>query len=146
MYYCCTKTFLQIILWKYFPGILQLHVSGWQIYLTVIPWTEEPGGLQSIGSQRVRHGWSGLAYTRTISTFLMSTFLNYFIWWNKGLLTIFSRFCLLFCFKTCVMWWWSSKKFCTNNIFLEMLKVNLGPKVPHSNDITTHHISFYRMT
>ena len=58
----------------------------------------------------------------------------------------FSRFCLLFCFKTCVMWWWSSKKFCTNNIFLEMLKVNLGPKVPHSNDITTHHISFYRMT
>ena len=21
-----------------------------------IPWTEEPGGLQSIGSQRVRHG------------------------------------------------------------------------------------------
>ena len=22
-----------------------------------IPWTEEPGGLQSMGSQRVRHGW-----------------------------------------------------------------------------------------
>ena len=22
-----------------------------------IPWTEEPGGLQSVGSQRVRHGW-----------------------------------------------------------------------------------------
>ena len=22
-----------------------------------IPWTEEPGGLQSIGSQRVRHDW-----------------------------------------------------------------------------------------
>ena len=22
-----------------------------------IPWTEEPGGLQSIGSQRVRHNW-----------------------------------------------------------------------------------------
>ena len=26
-----------------------------------IPWTEEPGGLQSIGSQRVGHDWSKLA-------------------------------------------------------------------------------------
>ena len=26
-----------------------------------IPWTEEPGGLQSRGSQRVRHDWSNLA-------------------------------------------------------------------------------------
>ena len=23
-----------------------------------IPWTEEPDGLQSMGSQRVRHGWA----------------------------------------------------------------------------------------
>ena len=23
-----------------------------------IPWTEEPGGLQSTGSQRVRHDWA----------------------------------------------------------------------------------------
>ena len=23
-----------------------------------IPWTEEPGGLQSLGSQRVRHNWA----------------------------------------------------------------------------------------
>ena len=28
-----------------------------------IPWTEESGGLQSIGSQRVRHCWSELACT-----------------------------------------------------------------------------------
>ena len=27
-----------------------------------IPWTEEPGGLQSIGSQRVRHNWSHLSH------------------------------------------------------------------------------------
>ena len=33
------------------PGIL-----AWRI-----PWTEEPGGLQSMGSHRVRHDWSGLA-------------------------------------------------------------------------------------
>ena len=26
-----------------------------------IPWTEEPGGLQSTGSQRVGHDWSDLA-------------------------------------------------------------------------------------
>ena len=29
------------------------------------PWTEEPGGVQSIGSQRVRHNWSDLAHTHT---------------------------------------------------------------------------------
>ena len=29
-----------------------------------IPWTEEPGGLQSIGLQRVGHDWSNLAHTR----------------------------------------------------------------------------------
>ena len=28
-----------------------------------IPWTEEPGGLQSMGSQRVRHDGSDLACT-----------------------------------------------------------------------------------
>ena len=26
-----------------------------------IPWTEEPGGLQSMGLQRLRHDWSDLA-------------------------------------------------------------------------------------
>ena len=30
-----------------------------------IPWTEEPGGLQSVGSQRVRHDRRDLAYTHT---------------------------------------------------------------------------------
>ena len=28
-----------------------------------IPWTEEPGGLQSMGSQRVGHNWSDFART-----------------------------------------------------------------------------------
>ena len=31
-----------------------------------IPWTEEPGRLQSMGSQRVRHDWSDSAHTHTI--------------------------------------------------------------------------------
>ena len=28
-----------------------------------IPWTEEPGGLQSTGSQRVRHDWATNTFT-----------------------------------------------------------------------------------
>ena len=28
-----------------------------------IPWTEEPGWIQSLDSQRVRHDWSDLAHT-----------------------------------------------------------------------------------
>ena len=31
-----------------------------------IPWTEKPGRLQSIGSQRVKHNWSDLAYMHKI--------------------------------------------------------------------------------
>ena len=31
-----------------------------------IPWTEEPGGLQSMGSQRAGHDWSDLASTRLV--------------------------------------------------------------------------------
>ena len=37
----------------------QYSILAWRI-----PWTEEPGGLQSLGSQRVRHDWSNLAQTR----------------------------------------------------------------------------------
>ena len=36
------------------------NVLSWRI-----PWTEEPGGLQSIGSQRVRQDWSDLASMHT---------------------------------------------------------------------------------
>ena len=32
-----------------------------------IPWTEEPGGLQSIGLPRVGHGWSDLAHAHTVT-------------------------------------------------------------------------------
>ena len=31
-----------------------------------IPWTEEPGGLQSTGSQRVRRDWNDLAHTHAL--------------------------------------------------------------------------------
>ena len=32
------------------------HILAWRT-----PWTEEPGGLRSVGSQRVGHDWSNLA-------------------------------------------------------------------------------------
>ena len=32
------------------------------IFTWKIPWTEEPGGLQSMGSQRVRHDWRDLTH------------------------------------------------------------------------------------
>ena len=37
------------------------YLDGW------IPWTEEPGGMQSTGSQRVRHNWATSMHARTIA-------------------------------------------------------------------------------
>ena len=31
-----------------------------------IPWTEEPGGLQFMGSQRVRHDWDANTHTQDV--------------------------------------------------------------------------------
>ena len=42
-----------------------------------IPWTEEPGELQSTGLQRVRHEWSDLAYTAADGKKLQW-------WWQKS--------------------------------------------------------------
>ena len=38
----------------------QSSILAWRI-----PWTEEPGGPQAIGSQRIRHSWSNWAHTHT---------------------------------------------------------------------------------
>ena len=47
-----------------------------------IPWTEEPGRLQSTGSHRVRHDWSDLAATSSrmyiLPAFLASSTLAFF--------------------------------------------------------------------
>ena len=44
-----------------------------------IPWTEEPGGLQSVGLPRVRHDYSNLACTHTCT--LKHVFVPYsFLW------------------------------------------------------------------
>ena len=49
-----------------YKNIRILPKCGWERKLSPhsstfawkIPWTEEPGGLQSMGSQRVRHNWA----------------------------------------------------------------------------------------
>ena len=43
-----------------------------------IPWTEKPGGLQSMGSYRVGHDWSDLAAAAV--AFLEYIFTYFFIW------------------------------------------------------------------
>ena len=43
------------------------HGNPLQYFACRTPWTEEPGGLQSIGSQRVGHDWSDLACTHAQS-------------------------------------------------------------------------------
>ena len=43
-----------------------------------IPWTEKSGGLQSMGSQRVRHDWSNLAHT-------YKQYSSYFSAWGESL-------------------------------------------------------------
>ena len=50
-----------------YPGSGRFLGGGMTTHSSILPWriswTEEPDGLQSIGSQRVRHDWSDLAYT-----------------------------------------------------------------------------------
>ena len=41
------------------------------------PWTEEPGGLQFLGSQRVGHNWSNLASHLAQATYILGRDLEY---------------------------------------------------------------------
>ena len=51
------------------------------------PWTEESGGLQSMGLHRVRHDWSNLvhSYTHTVIVFKNDYFLKYTVLWFNQL-------------------------------------------------------------
>ena len=53
------------------------------------PWTEEPGGLQSTGSQRVRHDWARTrAFLISTSSFVLDTEKNLYLWsWILGIRT-----------------------------------------------------------
>ena len=53
--------------WVWSLGIEDSLEKGWAAHFSIlawrIPWTEEPGGLLSMGSQRVRHNWSDIVCT-----------------------------------------------------------------------------------
>ena len=63
---------------KNLPAMQEMWVQGWEdplekgmathssILASRIPWTEKSGGLQSMGSQKVRHDW-----VTNISTFML---------------------------------------------------------------------------
>ena len=65
------------------------------ILARIIPWTEEPGRLQSTGSQRAGHDWSKRLHTHTIQSF--SYFLLYFCilnnkkWLNNHRFDLFTK-------------------------------------------------------
>ena len=52
--------------------LLSHQGSTFIILILFLPllWTEKPGGLQSIGSHRVRHEWSDWVHTHSFSLFL----------------------------------------------------------------------------
>ena len=58
-----------------------------------IPWTEKPGGLQSMGSQIVRHNWATNTFTSFIQSYMIpghlrsSSILN--LWWIKRWYSLF---------------------------------------------------------
>ena len=61
-----------------------------------IPWTEEPGGLQSMGSQRVGHDWSGLAHTDTQEMHLgLACLAESYLWplWSITVVTCLYSYC-----------------------------------------------------
>ena len=80
-----------------------------------IPWMEEPGGLKSMGSLRVRHNWSDLAAVAAVAVGVMvsdNVDPEWDVWWETSVLwnrlfLIISktghRMHLEFCFKT---WKW----------------------------------------
>ena len=56
------------------PAATHSSILAW-----TVPWTEKPGGLQSIGSERVGHDWSDLAHMYLIKETLEETLTDYFL-------------------------------------------------------------------
>ena len=66
------ETWVQFLGWE---DLLEQEMAAHSSILTwKIPGTEEPGGLQSMGSQRVRHDRSYLAQTLCIKVIIMKTY------------------------------------------------------------------------
>ena len=58
------ETWIQFLDLEYPPEKGMATYSS--IHARIIPWTEECGGLHSMGLQRVRHDWSNLACTQNV--------------------------------------------------------------------------------
>ena len=83
-----------------------LQILAWEI-----PWTEEPGGLQSTGSQRVVHHWATSLSSSLCSTYFVLMFYSLL---EKGWLTFFFHTILAcFCFKVTMVY-----KIVLRNVFL----------------------------
>ena len=67
---------LALVIW-FWVWVLN-SILAWRI-----PWTEEPGGLQSMGSQRVRHDW--MINTFTLFWISSEKWFRLKLWLNKTL-------------------------------------------------------------
>ena len=61
--------------------------KGWAAYSSIlawrIPWTEEPGKLQSMGSQRLGHNWA-TKHTTASSVYLTEGWIVLVKWWIRN--------------------------------------------------------------
>ena len=83
-----TETWVQSLGWE--DNLEKEMATHSSILAWKIPWTEEPGGLQSMGSQRVGHDWIWTHTYAVISSKRLQQILNSTYWnFNK----------LKFCFR-----------------------------------------------
>ena len=100
------------------------HGNHSSILVWRIPWTEEPGGLQSMGSQRVGHDWTTKQQRCTWhGRFLMLSFLNVRILKNECQRQVHenSRRPGKFCYVKFFIFCWSSSL--EINMFLPFTKI-----------------------
>ena len=78
-----------------------------------IPWTEEPGGLQSMGLQRVRHNWATNSFTFPLYQLRLWYYFYPVTIHTKGLDSSFAAAITNYCTKvqkTCSSHWWLLSK------------------------------------
>ena len=101
-----------------------------------IPWMEEPGRLQSTGSQRVRHDWAANTHTLPPNTNVLNFIFEYFEFYFSSNIHTRKKDELLFFYQSVTLikftrlmakthWWWRLEdKFLKYRIIYFMLKVN----------------------
>ena len=76
-----------------------------------IPWTVEPGGLQSVGLQRVGHDWGTNTFTLSDNCLSLTLLACSFSWWKflylKKYGTNVPFFCILFYFLNNILISWT---------------------------------------